>query len=333
MRYCALSSDKVPRKKKREKTIMPKAPKARKKLLLAAPVSMRWPTVDDECRSRLLERFRNMTGSWDSKTQPHLVLGLNATARALEQARLSALLLNSSADPPRLVHGLIRLARNKNTAVLCVSELQEWVPGLGSLLALGLRRTAPASKSVDDFLNSVRLNAGTYSEKAFGNGSTVESKDGNEMVGETAVTSTASEPRDTEPAISAKRRTGESKSSEPFSEEAAETACAKTKDSPEAQLEILHSEICATKDRLAASVSVDIELSEDGGLGFPDYEWDCGSLVEVIESPSCAPQMTKSVGVHSAHQASCLVKANIKQVFSKGKLKTKKKRGVPKAIK
>nr|XP_050045470.1 uncharacterized protein LOC126542442 [Dermacentor andersoni] len=310
---------------------MPKAPKARKKLLLAAPVSMRWPTVDDECRTRLLERFRNMTGTWDLKTQSHLVLGLNATARALEQTHLSALLLNSSADPPRLLHGLIRLARNKNTPVLCVSELQEWVPGLNSLLALGMRQTAPPSKSVDDFLNAVRLNGGTCSEKASGNGSTVESKDGNEIVGETAVTSAASESTNAEPAISAKR-TSESKSSEPFSEEDAETACTKTEHSSEAQAEILHSEICATKDRLAASVAVDIELSEDGGLGFPDYEWECGSLVEVVESSSHAPQKIKPVAVHSAHQASCLAKANIKQVFSKGKLKAKKKRGVPKAI-
>ncbi|KAH9369786.1 hypothetical protein HPB48_011627 [Haemaphysalis longicornis] len=138
---------------------MPKPQKGRKKLLLAAPVSLRWPTVDDDCRSQLLERFRNIIAACESKTTPYWAVGINAATRALEKGQLSALILNSSADPPRLLHGIIRLARGTSTPVLCVSQLQEWMPSLGSLLALGLRRATPASKPVDAFLNAVRQNA------------------------------------------------------------------------------------------------------------------------------------------------------------------------------
>ncbi|KAH6939290.1 hypothetical protein HPB50_016771 [Hyalomma asiaticum] len=313
---------------------MPKAPKARKKILLAAPVSMRWPVIDNECRSKLLRRFQNVTADCDSmKLQTHFVLGLNAVTRALEQDRLSALLLNSSADPPRLLHGLIKLARNKNTPVLCASELQEWVPGVRSLLALGMRRTAPASKPVDDFLDAVRLNAGVYPETSSENGSAVAPKSENETVGKicTNVTPAATEPTVAKPSVR-QEITGENReeSRAPLLEEAVESACTKTS---EPQADILNPEIRATKATRVLSVAADIELSEDGGLGFPDYEGDFSSLVDVIESSSCVPLKTKAVAVPHALQSSCLVKANIKQVFSKGKIKTKKKRGVIKAIK
>lgn len=312
---------------------MPKVPKARKKILLAAPVSMRWPTIDNECRSRLFERFRSMTAPLDPRQLSYLVLGLNGTARALEQDELSALLLNSSADPPRLLHGLIKLARHKNTPVLCTSELHEWVPSVHSLLALGLRRTAPATKSVDDFLKAVRLNAGTYTDKVSENDSTVASKNENETVDKLCaeVTPVVPESRVTEPSVSVERKTSESKkASAPFSEEAAFT---KTKGTSEAQVGILSSEIRATEGRGASSVAVDIELPEEGGLGFPDYEGGFDS-VEVIESSSCAPQRkTKTAAVPPTVQASCFVKANIKQVLPKGKTKTKRKRGIIKAIK
>uniref|UniRef100_A0A131YVS6 Uncharacterized protein n=1 Tax=Rhipicephalus appendiculatus TaxID=34631 RepID=A0A131YVS6_RHIAP len=310
---------------------MPKAPKARKKILLAAPVSTRWPTIDDEGRSRLLERFRSMTAPLDPTKLSYLVLGLNGAARALEQDQLSVLLLNSSADPPRLLHGLIKLARNKNTPVLCASELHEWVPSVRILLALGLRRTAPATKSVDDFLKAVRLNAGTYPDKASGNDSTLASKNQNETVDKPCAEVTSAVPvgRVSEPSVRVEGKTSEiEEASAPFSEEAAFT---KTKDTYEVQLGIVSSETCATEGRGASSVAVDIELPEEGGLGFPDYDFD--SVVEVVESPSCAPQKTKAVAVPRTVQASCLVKANIKQVLPKGKTKAKKKRGIIKAIK
>uniref|UniRef100_L7M0Q4 Uncharacterized protein n=1 Tax=Rhipicephalus pulchellus TaxID=72859 RepID=L7M0Q4_RHIPC len=310
---------------------MPKAPKARRKILLAAPVSTRWPTIDSDTRSRLLERFRSMTAPSDPMKLSYLVLGFNGAARALEQDQLSALLLNSSADPPRLLHGLIKLARNKNTPVLCASELQEWVPSVRSLLALGLRRTAPATKSVDDFLKAVRLKAGTYPDEASGNDSTVASKNENETADKpcTEVTSAVTVSRVTEPSVSVEDRTSEIKEAgAPLSEEAAFT---KTKDASEAQVEMLNSKICATEGRGASSVAVDIELPEEGGLGFPDYDFD--SVVEVVESSSCTSQKTKAVAVPRTVQASCLVKANVKQVLPKGKTKTKKKRGIIKAIK
>uniref|UniRef100_A0A224YVW6 Uncharacterized protein n=1 Tax=Rhipicephalus zambeziensis TaxID=60191 RepID=A0A224YVW6_9ACAR len=272
-----------------------------------------------------------MTAPLDPTKLSYLVLGLNGAARALEQDQLSVLLLNSSADPPRLLHGLIKLARNKNTPVLCTSELHEWVPSVRTLLALGLRRTAPATKSVDDFLKAVRLNAGTYPDKVSGNDSTVASKNENETADKPCAEVTSAVPvgRVTEPSVSVEGKTSEiEEASAPFSEEAAFT---KTKDTSEVQLGIVSPEICATEGRGASSVAVDIELPEEGGLGFPDYDFD--SVVEVVESSSCAPQKAKAVALPHTVQASCLVKANIKQVLPKGKTKTKKKRGVIKAIK
>lgn len=310
---------------------MPKAPKARKKILLAAPVSTRWPTIDGECRARLLERFRSMTAPSDPSKLSYLVLGFNGAARALEQDQLSALLLNSSADPPRLLHGLIKLARNKNTPVICASELHEWVPSVRSLLALGLRRAAPATKSVDDFLKAVRLNAGAYTDRASGNDNTVASKNENESADNPSVEVITADPisRVTEESVTVDRKTSEAKAARaPFSEGAAFT---KTKDASEAQLGMLNSVKCPTEGRAASLVGVDIELPEEDGLGFPDY--DCDSVVEVVESSSCAPHKTKAVAVPRTVQASCLVKANIKQVLPKGKTKTKKKRGIIKAIK
>ncbi|XP_077514549.1 uncharacterized protein LOC144125213 [Amblyomma americanum] len=309
---------------------MPKPPKPKRKLLLAAPVSLRWPTVDDDCRSRLLERFRKMSATWDAKTRPHLVLGLNAAARALEQAQLSALILNSSADPPRLLHGLIRLARSKHTPVLCVGQLQEWVSGLSSLLALGLRRTAPASKSVDAFLAAVRQSAPCDP------GSATELKNENASSGDTSMdtTTTACESKDTDPAIGAKGTEDESCSA-PSTAEATVAPHAGSERSSEVQAQKQHSAFHVVKAERIAPVSVDIELPECDTLGFPDYERPCDNLPEVIELTSvpAASQKTKTVTVPSAHEASCFVKANIKQVIPKGKLKVKKKRTVLKAAK
>ncbi|KAL1437091.1 hypothetical protein MTO96_049089 [Rhipicephalus appendiculatus] len=238
---------------------MPKAPKARKKILLAAPVSTRWPTIDDEGRSRLLERFRSMTAPLDPTKLSYLVLGLNGAARALEQDQL---------------------------------ELHEWVPSVRTLLALGLRRTAPATKSVDDFLKAVRLNAGTYPDKASGNDSTVASKNENETVDKPCAEVTSAVPvgRVSEPSVRVEGKTSEiEEASAPFSEEAAFT---KTKDTSEVQLGIVSSETCATEGRGASSVAVDIELPEEGGLGFPDYDFD--SVVEVVESSLVCPAKDES---------------------------------------
>lgn len=308
---------------------MPKASKPKRKLLLAAPVSLRWPTVDDDCRSRLLQRFRNMSTTWDSKTLPHFALGLNAATRALEQAQLSALILNSSADPPRLLHGLIRLARSKHTPVLCVSQLQEWVPGLSSLLALGLRCTVPASKSVDAFLAAVRQSAPC--DPSSGTAPKGESESSLDTNMDTAAT--ASESKDGDPAIRAKNMEDESGSA-PSTAEAMVAPRVESQRSSEVQVQEQLSLFHVVKEERIAPVSADIKLPECGALGFPDYERPCDSLPEVIELTSVSTsQKTKTATVPLAREASCFVKANIKQVIPKGKLKVKKKRTVQKAAK
>uniref|UniRef100_G3MKJ5 Ribosomal protein L7Ae/L30e/S12e/Gadd45 domain-containing protein n=1 Tax=Amblyomma maculatum TaxID=34609 RepID=G3MKJ5_AMBMU len=263
-----------------------------------------------------------MSATWDSKTRPHFVLGLNAATRALEQAQLSALILNSSADPPRLLHGLIRLARSKHTPVLCVSQLQEWVPGLSSLLALGLRRTAPTSKSVDAFLTAVVQSAPCDLD------STTDPKDENENSRDTSTdtAATASESKATGPAIEAKNTQDESCSA-PSTAEAALASRLESERLCEVQGQKKLSLFHVMKEERIAPVSVDIQLSECGVLGFPDYERLYDSLPEVIElTLAPASQKAKPVTVLSAHKASCFVKANIKQVIPKGKLKAKKKR-------
>uniref|UniRef100_A0A1E1XC68 Uncharacterized protein n=1 Tax=Amblyomma aureolatum TaxID=187763 RepID=A0A1E1XC68_9ACAR len=270
-----------------------------------------------------------MSATWDSKTRPCFVLGLNAATRALERAQLSALMLNSSADPPRLLHGLIRLARSNRTPVLCVSQLQEWVPGLSSLLALGLRRTAPTSKSVDAFLASVRESAPCDL------GSATEPKGENEGSRDVSMdtAAAASESKDTDTAITAKNTEDESCNAQSTAEDTVAPRVQSERSSEvqvQKQLSVFH---VVKKERIFP-VSVDIHLSECVALGFPDYERLCDSLPEVIELTSVpASQKTKTVTVPSAHEASCFVKANIKQVTPKGKLKVKKKRTVQKVAK
>lgn len=281
---------------------MPKPQKGRKKLLLAAPVSLRWPTVDDDCRSQLLERFRNIIAACESKTTPYWAVGINAATRALEKGQLSALILNSSADPPRLLHGIIRLARGTSTPVLCVSQLQEWMPSLGSLLALGLRRATPASKPVDAFLNAVRQNAPSDPSKGPEDERLVDSDKRLEGSGP----------------VDSSTETAQAKNTESMPNNAGlPLVCA------EEPAEVQKPEFIGVSE--TPSVTLDIELRESGVLGFPRYDWPCESFPVVAEGTSRPSHTMKTSG---GERGSCFVKANIKQVCSKGKIKIKKKRGM-----
>lgn len=292
---------------------MPKPQKGRRKLLLAAPVSLRWPTVDDDCRSQLLERFRNIIAACESTTTPYLAVGVNAATRALEKGQLSALILNSSADPPRLLHGIIRLARGKSTPVLCVSHLHEWMPSLGSLLALGIRRAAPPSKPVEAFLNAVRQNLPSDSAKGPEDECLVDPDKCVENSGVTVGSTETAEAPNTE--------------SMPNKAGLPSVCAAKPADI------IIQSSSGVQKpepigvSEMAAIVPLDIELRESGVLGFPSYGWPCESFpVVAAEPPTLRPSQKVKTG--GGQRSSSFVKANIKQVCSKGKIKIKKKRGM-----
>lgn len=269
---------------------------------------MRWPTVDDDCRSQLLERFRNLVAACESKTTPYLAVGINAATRALEKGQLSALILNSSADPPRLLHGIIRLARCKSTPVLCVSQLQEWMPSLGSLLALGLRRAVPASKPVDAFLNAVRQNAPCESVK--------DPEDARIVDSDKCVKNSGPIAGSTETAQAENTESMPNKAVVPLvpAEEPADVIPSSS--------EVQKPEFVGVSE--TPTVPLDIELSECGVLGFPRYDWPCESFPVVAEATAIPSQKMKRIG---GQRGSCFVKANIKQVCSKGKVKIKKKRG------
>lgn len=292
---------------------MPKPQKVRRKLLLAAPVSLRWPTVDDDCRSQLLERFRNVIAACESKTTPYLAVGINAATRALEKGQLSALILNSSADPPRLLHGIIRLARGKSTPVLCVSQLHEWMPSLGSLLALGLRRSAPFSKPVDAFLNAVRQNVPSDSAKGPEDECLVDSdkcvKNSGLTVGSTE---TAEAQQNTE--------------GKPNKAGLPSVCAEESSDVIIQNSSVVQKPVPIGVSEMPAAVPLDIELRESGVLGFPSYGWPCESF-PVVEEPTSRPSQKVKTG-GGRQRSSGFVKANIKQVCSKGKIKIKKKRGM-----
>lgn len=242
-----------------------------KKLFLASPFRVKWPVLDDNSRAKLVQWM--CCSSSEKDFRKRVVLGLNAVTRALEQDQLSGVLLDVGADPAKLLHGIIRLARSRKTPVACVKSLKELVQGaqVSSLLALGLRpdpRCAPVVAIIDD---------------GGGDASVPQLEPNPAKCGPVAPRRRANVPRP-----------------------------------PAPNLQLMYT------PRVAPRVSAlpQMTLVAEKALGFPSYH--VSDLP--IRTPVSQHLNRASKGASAAGTRSDYVNANVKQVFSRGDTKVKRRR-------
>ncbi|CAN7940427.1 unnamed protein product, partial [Ixodes hexagonus] len=268
-------------------------PRIIKKSLLASPFApQKWPTVEEDCRSKLLRCFKAAKSAWgpSNEWRNHVVLGFNAVTRALEKAQLAAILLNLSADPPRLLHGIIRLARRKDVPVLCVRCPLDFIgqPEVSSLLAMGVLSTPEPSAELRSFVHLVTENSEPVD-------SAVEAKPS------TAIATGCRGAVEKKPRYS------------------------KVPKPPTPNLAGLY--VVEKEAQNVPLFDSHIELLDENALGFPDYgarNEEGPSVFEKGEVP-VEKKAAKRTAIKSDGQAkSRFIETNVKQVFSRGRLKEKR---------
>lgn len=263
----------------------PRQPRIIKKSLLASPFpAQKWPTVNEDCRAKLLRFFEAARGP-SNEWRKHVVLGLNAVTRALEKSRLSAILLNVSADPPRLLHGVLRLARVRSVPVLCVRGLVDFVghPGVSSLLAVGVRSTPKPPAQLSAFVQLVSQNSPSVPEAAVQPNPTPDDR-----------------------VAPVKERTYSKVPKPPMPDFA---------------------ELYVVADpQIPQLFSSHIELVDENALGFPEYgaRDDGPAVFEKGEVGVERKAAKRTPGRGDGQTLSHFVEANVKQVFSRGRLKEKR---------